>query len=1026
MAGRVAGITVEIGANATPLNQALKGVDAQLRNLRGGLRDVDRLMKFNPTSTQLITQKQQMLKQSIEQTKGRLDQLKEAQAKMDDAKVDKNSDQYQRLQREIMATEGKLKSLEKEYSQVASVAGVKLQAMGQQMKDIGAKIDAAGQAVSQKLTVPIVALGAASVKAFADVDKGMDSIVTKTGATGKELETMKESAKNLAAEIPTDFKTAGDAVGQVNTRFKLTGDELESVSGQFVKFAKMNNTDVTTSVNSVQSAMAAFGVQTKDTGAFLDTLNSVGQKTGADVNRLAQEMTTNAASLKAMGYSASDAAMFLGQLSVNGVDSSQVMAGLKKAFAQATKEGKPLDQKLAELQDTMKNAGEDTEAYKAALEVFGNRAGPALASAIRDGRLSLEQLGTSLQDNVGNIDKTFEETLDPIDKFKMMVNQAKTAGAGLGNALLTTLTPMLEKVKEGLERLTERFQALTPKQQETIVKIGLMVAAIGPAIMIIGKLTTAIGGVVSGVGTAITKIAALGAGTAGIVTPIMTGVAACGLLAAGFYALDKSGKAAMDAQHGLTEEQRASVDALNKQVEAYTQAQAAADEKNKAVASEFGHVRELKDEYNGLVDANGKIAEKDQARADVILGELASALGLEKSEIQELINKNGELGKSIDKVIAKKEAQAYLDANYDSYVQALQMQTSANQDLANAIQTVDQKEKEEAAAKSNLEAKQKAYDNALTSGARNLGSYKTSLNNAQRAYDSAKKATNDAKGAVDKYSQASADASTKISNYQRLQEAVQTGSMKKIKAAMVGYQNDLKTSTTATKTELDAQAKDAQKQYQIIQKAYDNGQVTKSALDASKKRADAAAAEAAKVGKSMDSVKKKVNDSTAAASKGASKNFSQINNAASKDLGGAAKKAGDAASNIKKKFPMSLGKLFSFKLPSLSVGSKTEKGFKIPTFSSLFHWHKSAYSNPLLFTSPTIVPTADGGHGFGDKSGGGGELVYGKNNLMNDIKGAVASAQAAQTINVYVDGAENPEAWADRFVREYQLKTRMA
>ena len=103
MAGRIAGITLEIGGDTTKLQASLKGVDAQLRNMRGGLRDVDRLLKFNPTSTQLITQKQQLLKQSIEQTKGRLEQLKQAQAQMDAKGVDKNSDQYQRLQREIIA-----------------------------------------------------------------------------------------------------------------------------------------------------------------------------------------------------------------------------------------------------------------------------------------------------------------------------------------------------------------------------------------------------------------------------------------------------------------------------------------------------------------------------------------------------------------------------------------------------------------------------------------------------------------------------------------------------------------------------------------------------------------------------------------------------------------------------------------------------------------------------------------------------------------------------------------------------------
>lgn len=1002
MAGRIAGITIEIAGDTSKFQASIKAADAQLRNMRGGLRDIDRLMKFNPTSTTLITQKQQLLKQSIEQTKGRLDTLKQGLKEMDAKGVDKNSDEYQRLQREIMATEGKLKNLEKEYAQVASVAGTKLQAMGQQTKDLGAKMDAAGQAVTQKLTLPIIALGAASVKAFADVDKGMDSVVNKTGATGKALEDMKEIAKGLASSIPTDFKTAGDAVGQVSTRFQLTGDELEKVSGQFIKFAKMNNTDVTTSVNSVQSAMAAFGVSAKDTGDFLDTLNAVGQKTGADVNRLAQEMTTNAASLKAMGYSASDAAMFLGQLSVNGVDSSQVMAGLKKAFAQATKEGKPLDQKLAELQNTMKNAGEDTEAYQAALEVFGNRAGPALAAAIRDGRLSLEQLGTSMKDNVGNIDTTFKNTLDPIDEFRMMLNQAKEAGAGLGSALLTTITPMLAKFKDGLAQLTEKFKALSPQQQEMIVKIGLIAAAVGPVIVIVAKLTTAVGTLMGVVGKAMNGIAALGAGTAGVVTPITAAVAAIGAMAAAAYVGYQSYKKNIEAQHQLTEEERQNVDALNAQTDAYNQAQKAAQDKNNAVSAEFENIRKLKDEYNGLVDANGQIAEKDKARADVILNELANALGLEKSQIQELIDKNGKLTGSIDKVIKKKEAQAYLDANYDSYVKAIEQQTSANQELAGALQTVDTREKSVAQAQAALTKAQNDLNNAREMGAKNTTQLADKVTKAQIALDTEKAALASAKEAVDKHSQASADASNKIANYQKLQEAVQTGSMKKIDAAMVGYQNNLKTATTATKTELDKQAKEAQKQHKLMQKAYDQGQVTKGALDASKKRADAAAAEAKKVGDAMNKVGQKTNEAT--------------------------NKQTSSASKIKSLYPIKVGNMIkgsvsypdmTAKISELVKGAAKALFPKITTSIKTLRFAKG-YENPMLFTQPTLY----GGAVFGDKgTSRGGEMVYGRENLMRDIQAAVGGGT---TINVTVNGAESPEAWADRFVKEYQLQTRMA
>ena len=1013
MAGRIAGITIEIGGNTTKLQTALKGVDSSIKKTQSSLRDVDRLLKFNPASTQLLTQKQQLLKKSIDDTRDRLKQLKDAQTQMDAKGVDKNSEEYQRLQREITATENKLKSLEKQYSQVASVAGTKLQAMGDKMKELGAKIANAGQAVTQKLTAPIVALGAASVKAFADVDKGMDSIVSKTGATGQALEDMKNTAKDLATSIPTDFQTAGDAVGQVSTRFKLTGEELSNVSGQFIKFAKLNNTDVKTSVNSVQSAMAAFGVQTKDTGAFLDTLNNVTQTTGADVNRLASEMTTNAASLKEMGYSASDAANFLGQLSVNGVDSSQVMAGLKKAFAQAAKEGKPLKQKLSELQDTMKNADTDTEAYAAALEVFGNRAGPALAAAIRDGRLSLDQLGTSLNDAVGNIETTFENTLDPVDKFKMAINQAKVAGADLGGALLTTITPMIEKLQTSLKSLGERFKALTPQQQEMIVKIGLIAASIGPALVVIGKLSVGLGAVTKAVGTAINGISALIAGTAGIAAPVIAAVAAIGGLVAAGYAIRKSSDAAIEAQNDFTKEQRESLDAVNQLTEAYKQADDAAKQKNETISAEFTHVRDLKEEYNGLVDSNGQIAESDKARAQVIIGELAQALGMEKSQIQELIGANGQLSGSIDEVITKKEAQAYLDANYDAYVDALKLQTSSTNDLAGALQALTDKENQAASAKQKLSDAQKLLSDAQEMGSRNTASLQTKVDNAQRSYEAAKSKVDEAKKSVKEYSDASADASQKIANYQKLQESVQTGSLDKISDAMSTYQNNLKTATTATKEELDQQAKDARDAYDAIKAAYERGDVTKATVDAAKKRMDAAAKEASSVTKSAQTENTGVSTNASQAAQNATRSSETAKTNVTRNYQ-------NMSNSVAGMFPRNLGTLFTGALTTIKATITDAGNTKRLDYHTGVQRFAKGYSNPLLFTSPTLV----GNSLFGDRGGtNGGEMVYSRSRLLSDIRDAIGGV-GGNTFNITVDGTTNPEEFADRLINQIQLRSR--
>lgn len=363
---------------------------------------------------------------------------------------------------------------------------------GSIMSAMGTAFGKAGGAMTKGLTVPLAAVGAASMKAFTDVDTGMDTIIQKTGATGEAADEMRGIMESLATSIPTDFATAGAAVGEVNTRFGATGEELEKLSAQFIKFADLNGTDVSGSIDAVQSAMAAFGLDTKDTGAFLDTLNKAGQDTGVSMDQLAGDLVTNAATLQSMGYNASDAANFIANLNKNGIDSSTVMTGMKRAFATATADGKTMSEAMNELQTSMQNAGTDTEAYQSALELFGTRAGPALAKAVQDGRLSFDQLGTSINDNVGNINKTFSATEDHTTQLKTTLNSLKVVGAQIGGQLGSMLVPVLQKIGNFMQMVSDKWNQLSPKTQDAIVKAGVIVAAIGPVLAIIGKVITVI------------------------------------------------------------------------------------------------------------------------------------------------------------------------------------------------------------------------------------------------------------------------------------------------------------------------------------------------------------------------------------------------------------------------------------------------------------------------------------------------------------------------------------------------------
>lgn len=509
--GRIKGITIEIGGDTTKLQTALKGVDKSLKTTQSNLKDINKLLKLDPGNTELLTQKQKNLKTAISDTKTRLQELKAAQSQ-----VSKGTAEWDSLQREIIATEQDLKSLKKEYSDFGSVAKQKLEAVGGKMKEVGGKFQEVGAGLTKNVTVPIAAVGAASLAAFKEVDNGADIIVKKTGATGKAAEELQGIMENLATTIPTDFETAGTAIGEVNTRFGLTGTELEKLSGQFIKFAQLNDTDVSSSIDSVQKALAAFGLDASAAEGLLDTLNATGQATGISMDTLTSGLVTNGVAFQEMGLDINQATTLMGQLETSGVDSTKMMAGFRKALKNAAKDGKPMNQALAEMQKAIMDDTSATGGLTAAYELFGG-AGDQVYAAVKNGTLDFQALATAAAESGGSVSTTFEETLDPMDKFKTTLNNLKIVGAELGGTLMEVLAPILEKVGEVVQTLKEKWDGLSPSQQDMIVKIGLIAAALGPVIVLIGTLITSIGTIVGVIGTLFSPIGLIVAAIGGVV-----------------------------------------------------------------------------------------------------------------------------------------------------------------------------------------------------------------------------------------------------------------------------------------------------------------------------------------------------------------------------------------------------------------------------------------------------------------------------------------------------------------------------
>ena len=395
----------------------------------------------------------------------------------------------------IPSMKGSQEAITKELTGVSTTAGKTAgNAVGNSMvSSISSTMSSAGKSLTKGVTVPLAAIGTASIMAFNEVDNGLDIIATKTGASGDALEEMGGIMEDLASNIPTSFEEAGSAIGEVNTRFKLTGKDLEDLSGKFIKFAKLNDTDVSSSVDNVSKVISAFGMDASEAGNVLDALNKVGQDTGVDMDTLSTTLSQNAAQLQEMGLSAYEAAGFLGSCDMAGLEISTTMMGLKTAMKNATKDGKDLDTFLGEFTATMNSNASESDKLAAAYETFGTRAGGAIYNAVKNGKLDLEDLSSSLGDFAGSVDDTFSETIDPPDQFVQVLNELKIMGADLAKAIMPVLKDVLDSIVPIIKSMTDAWNSLSPEMRDFIVKAGLVAAAMGPIMTVGGNLVSMVG-----------------------------------------------------------------------------------------------------------------------------------------------------------------------------------------------------------------------------------------------------------------------------------------------------------------------------------------------------------------------------------------------------------------------------------------------------------------------------------------------------------------------------------------------------
>ncbi len=489
MADRIKGITVEIGGDTTGLNKALSGTNKQLNSTQSQLKDVERLLKLDPSNTQLLEQKQRLLGEAVGGTREKLAALKDAEAQVQQqfAEGKVSQEQYEALQREIIDTENRLRDLEDQADR-SNAALSKVTAVADQVSTGAAKVSKA----TAPITAGVVGLGVAAVTAMNNVDEGLDVVMTKTGATGEAAQELKAVYDKVATTIPGSFGDIGAAVGEVNTRLGFTGEKLEQASEQFLKFAKVNEADVNTSVQLVTRAMGDAGIAADDYSMVLDALTVAGQTSGISVDTLANNLAKYGAPMRALGIDTQQSiAMFAGWEKA-GVNTEIAFSGMKKAISTWGAAGKDATVEFQATLDKIKAAPDIASATSLAIEAFGAKAGPDLADAIRGGRFEVEEYITALQNAGGAVNDTYGMVVDEVDDAQLAIQTMQVAMHDVGEIIAKTLAPILLDVAQAVQQVFEWFGNLDRGTQNFIITAIAAVAAISPIAGVISGISGAI------------------------------------------------------------------------------------------------------------------------------------------------------------------------------------------------------------------------------------------------------------------------------------------------------------------------------------------------------------------------------------------------------------------------------------------------------------------------------------------------------------------------------------------------------
>ena len=430
MGGNIRGITIQFNADTTKLDKSLREINNNTRKLDKELRNVDKALKFNPTNVELWRQKQDLLNKKIKETEKALSTLKEKQAAYDAAGVSKESEEYRKLQREIIETESKLKTFNKQLKQIGQV---NLRAMSEQFKEMGTKLESAGQAM-RGISTAAAALAAS-----------LGALTVKSSKWADDLNTMSKRYSIGTKDLQMYAAAA-----------ELVDTDVEVIAKSHVKLEKTMLT-ASKGTGTAAQAFEALGVQVTNADGSLRDGDQVWQETIKALGQMENETERDAYAMALMGRSASE----LNPLIEDGGEAYQRLAETMAKYDLEFVDQEMLDNANAfqDSLDTIKSIG------LVAFQQLGTQLAAYLAPAME-----------KVVDVVGRLANWFSQ-LSPR-------TQAIIGGIAAVVAVVAPLLIGLGKVSFAISSIISLVAVIGPA-------IAGVVAALGPVILIIGAVVAA-------------------------------------------------------------------------------------------------------------------------------------------------------------------------------------------------------------------------------------------------------------------------------------------------------------------------------------------------------------------------------------------------------------------------------------------------------------------------------------------------------------------------------------------------------